>query len=425
MTQAQPSRAGLEKSERAFRDEMQEAARSHQILGRRLTELADAAFAESVIRGAEVSGMALRVTPHVLGLINWTDPVADPVRRQFLTLVEEIEEDHPLATLDALAEQSDSPAPGLIVRHPDRALLVALDVCPVYCRYCTRSYSVGAATATIPDKVTMPINPQRWSQALKWVSEHVSVREVIVSGGDIWTLAPRHLEQLGTAVLSIPHVRRLRFSTRGLTAAPGRLVNDGPWRRGFAEMSEDAQRRGKRLAVHTHFNVAAEVDAQAASALEVLDTLRVAVRNHSVLLHGVNDIPAAVTSLAIRLGDLGVVPYYLFVGDLVPGSEHLRTSVADAMAIERQILGVLPGYDIPRVIVDLPGGGGKRPVHTFDSYDRSSGLSVWSAPAVKPGRFLVADPLRYLESDEADAWRHADDPTAFAVSLANPPVVLR
>src|SRR5512143_3327488 len=39
---------------------------------------------------------------------------------------------------DPLGEDDHRPAPALVHRYPDRALLLAVDRCPVYCRHCTR-----------------------------------------------------------------------------------------------------------------------------------------------------------------------------------------------------------------------------------------------------------------------------------------------
>ena len=44
---------------------------------------------------------------------------------------------------DPLGEDGHSPTPGLVHRYPDRVLLLALDFCSTYCRYCTRSRVVG------------------------------------------------------------------------------------------------------------------------------------------------------------------------------------------------------------------------------------------------------------------------------------------
>jgi lysine 2,3-aminomutase len=45
--------------------------------------------------------------------------------------------------VDPLAEDRQSPVPGLVHRYPDRVLFLVTGSCATYCRYCTRSRMVG------------------------------------------------------------------------------------------------------------------------------------------------------------------------------------------------------------------------------------------------------------------------------------------
>ena len=50
--------------------------------------------------------------------------------------------------------------------------------------------------------------------------------------------------------------------------------------------------------------------------------------------------------------------------------------------------------------MDAPGGGGKRDVHSFEHYERDTGVSVYTAPSVKPGRyFCYFDPIELLPKE--------------------------
>lgn len=48
--------------------------------------------------------------------------------------------------------------------------------------------------------------------------------------------------------------------------------------------------------------------------------------------------------------------------------------------MEHQLTGTIAGFEMPKFVVDLPGGGGKRPASTFQSYDRESGISTFTSP---------------------------------------------
>jgi lysine 2,3-aminomutase len=68
--------------------------------------------------------------------------------------------------------------------------------------------------------------------------------------------------------------------------------------------------------------------------------------------------------LVRRLGYIGVQPYYVFQHDMVTGVEDLRTTLAGAIELEKQMRGVTAGFNCPTFVVDTPGGGGKRDVHS-------------------------------------------------------------
>jgi len=58
--------------------------------------------------------MAIRLTPHILSVIDWSNPIDDPVRRQFIPLGNELMPDHHRLKLDSLNEEHDSPVKGLV-----------------------------------------------------------------------------------------------------------------------------------------------------------------------------------------------------------------------------------------------------------------------------------------------------------------------
>ena len=58
-----------------------------------------------------------------------------------------------------------------------------------------------------------------------------------------------------------------------------------------------------------------------------------------------------------------VRPYYLYQCDLIHGSSHLRTPVAEGVAIIEGLRGHTTGYAVPQFVIDGPGGGGKIPIN--------------------------------------------------------------
>lgn len=68
--------------------------------------------------------MSVRLTPHVLSVADWNNPIKDPIRRQFIPLKSAIKQDHPALSFDSLHEKDDSPVPGLVHRYPDKVLFL-------------------------------------------------------------------------------------------------------------------------------------------------------------------------------------------------------------------------------------------------------------------------------------------------------------
>lgn len=361
-------------------------------------------LAQDIQEGLARAPMSIRLTPYILSLVSWDRPYDDPLRIQFVPLASRLVPDHPRLDLDSLHEQADAPLPGLTHRYRDKALFLALDTCPVYCRFCTRSYAVGVDTEAV-EKVSLKVSNERWARAFAYVAAHPSIEDVVVSGGDAYQLRAAQIEEIGDALLGIPTVRRIRFATKGLAVMPQKVLSDVAWTDALTRVVEKGRRLRKQVAVHTHFNHPREITQITARAMGVLVERGAIVRNQSVLQRGVNDSPETMTLLVKRLGWINVQPYYVYVHDLVSGVEDLRTTVDAAIAIEKHVRGSTAGFNTPTFVVDTPGGGGKRDVHSYEHYDRESGISVYAAPNVKPGRaFTYFDPLRDLSPAARMRW---------------------
>ena len=368
--------------------------------------VSDAFFAD-MAAGIERSTMSMRISPYILSLIDWDDPENDPLRLQFLPLASRSEKDHPELGLDSLNEQGDSPVPGLTHRYNDRALFLALDTCPVYCRFCTRSYAIGLNTADV-EKMHFGVNVDRWRQVFDYIAAHDELEDIVISGGDMYNLKADHIRRIGAELLDIDHIRRLRFATKGPAVMPQKLVGDDEWVRALAEVVENGRRRHREVVMHTHFNHPNEITAVTGRGLDRLMEMGITVRNQSVLQRGVNDEASTLQLLVRRLSYVNVHPYYMFLHDMVQGVEELRTSLDTAIRLEKEVRGITAGFNTPSFVLDTMGGGGKRHVHSHEHYDRENGIAVFTSPAVKPGRFFYYfDPLRGLDPAVRRRWADA------------------
>ncbi|HEX3550381.1 MAG TPA: KamA family radical SAM protein [Candidatus Elarobacter sp.] len=366
--------------------------------------IVDPTFLEDAREGFRRAPMAVRVSPYVIATIDWTAPYEDPIRRQFIPVASKLLPDHPRLTLDSLHEQDDAPVQGLTHRYADKALFLPLQTCPVYCRFCTRSYAIGPDTELV-DKAALAKTPDQWGAAFAYIASRPELEDIVISGGDTYQLAPKNVTLIGEALLAIPHVRRLRFATKGLAVMPMKVLTDTAWLDALTGVVEKGRTLGKDVVVHTHFNTPSEITEITRRATGVLFQRGITVRNQSVLIRGVNDDAERMTLLVKRLSWINVHPYYVYMHDLVKGVEELRTSIQTAVDLEKAVRGATAGFNTPLFVCDAPGGGGKRDVHSYEFYDRENGIAVYGAPSVKPGQsFLYFDPIDTLAPDAQARW---------------------
>ena len=401
----------------SYRWQSTHCVRSSSELRQTVGERASTSFFADVDAGLSIAPMAMRLTPYIISLIDWNDALADPIRRQFIPLASEARPDHPAMVNDPLGESADSPVSGLVHRYRDRALFFALDTCPVYCRYCTRAYAVGPDTPR-PSLVKLDLGLRRdaWTDRLAYIEGHPELEDIVVSGGDTYNLPAAQVTWLGDRLLDIPHVRRIRFATKGPAVLPQRLLGDDPWLHALVGVVDRGRTMGKHVALHMHFNHPREITKPTRQAMMRLFGAGVTLRNQSVLLRGVNDDFPTMQALVRLLAQINVEPYYVFLHDMVAGLEALRTTVHEAVGLEKRIRGDVAGFHTPAFVVDTLGGGGKRDVHSFEVYDRLHGVAVYEAPALEPGRALYAfDPLDSLPPEGRRRW---SDPSEHRAILA-------
>jgi lysine 2,3-aminomutase len=361
-------------------------------------------FIEDARSGFHHAPMSIRVSPYLLSLIDWNNPHADPLRRQFIPLESQRLPDHPRLTLDSLHEVADMPVPGLTHRYADKALFLALDTCPVYCRFCTRSYAVGIDTEEV-EKFQLNVSEERWRKAFAYIASRPELEDIVVSGGDAYNLRASQITLIGETLLSFGNIRRIRFATKGPAVMPQKILTDDAWIDALTKVVEMGRKLHKEVVLHTHFNHPSEITWITEAAMNRLFERSITVRNQAVLQRGVNDEIATMKLLVKRLGHVNVHPYYVYQHDLVKGVEDLRTTLDTALKLEKHVRGWTAGFNTPTFVVDAPGGGGKRDAHSFEYYDRTTGISVFTSPSVHAdSHYLYFDPIDLLPEEGRARW---------------------
>lgn len=360
-----------------------------KVLGDRVSERFYEDLADDISHNAT---MSMLLPPQMLNTMvptvtdeqpgSWTDAFyADPIRRYMLPVASDRLPDwpsHPLSSRDSLHEHDMWVAEGLTHRYPTKVLAELLSTCPQYCGHCTRMDLVGNSTPQVA-KLRLGGKPvDRFTAMFDYLKEHPEVRDVVVSGGDVANMPWPRLESFVESLLALDSIRDIRLASKALAGLPQHwtqpeVVN------GMGRIAKRAQDQGVNLAIHTHVNHVNSVTPAVAEAVNaMLDAGVRDVRNQGVLMRGVNAEPKELLDLCFALqGEASILPYYFYMCDMIPGSEHWRVSVRHAQRLQESIMGYLPGYATPRIICDVPFVG-KRWVHMIADYDREKGISYWT-----------------------------------------------
>jgi lysine 2,3-aminomutase len=144
---------------------------------------------------------------------------------------------------------------------------------------------------------------------LEYIASNPVISDVVISGGDSYSLAPEHLRLIGDRLLAIPHVRRFRIATKGLCVVPSRTLDpEDAWTDELIALVKRAKECGKHIALHTHFNHPNEFSWVTREACQKLYVNGVVIRNQSVLLKGVNDTVETMGALIRELADNNITP---------------------------------------------------------------------------------------------------------------------
>jgi lysine 2,3-aminomutase len=236
-----------------------------------------------------------------------------------------------------------------------------------------------------------------------------------VSGGDIANVPIAQLETFVMELLDIPNIRDIRLASKGLQGLPQHFLQDEVLF-AFDRIAKKAWQRGVDIAVHTHVNHVSQVTPLVGRAVrKILELGFRDVRNQGVLLRGVNSTQKDILELCFMLLDHAkIMPYYFYMADMIPNAEHWRLSLDEGLKLQHDIMGYLPGFATPRIVVDVPYVG-KRWIHQVAEYDRVKGISYWTKN-YRTGiesedvnaltrRYEYYDPVYTLPAEGQKYWR--------------------
>lgn len=267
----------------------------------------------------------------------------DPLLLQVLSSVTE-NLPAPGFSLDPVGELAQEPWGGLLQKYQGRVLITATGACAVHCRYCFRRHFPYNDLA---------LKHHQWAGTLNRIAADGEIEEVILSGGDPFTLSDQQLAGLIEGLAKIDHLQTLRIHTRTPVAIPQRVT------RGLVQA---LRAWPKKLVIVVHINHPAEIDQALDKALKRLTQVADHLFNQAVLLASVNDDLTSLTGLSKKLFHCQVLPYYLHMLDPVQGSAHFLVSDSRARELIRGLRDCLPGYLVPKLVREVAGGSSKEPL---------------------------------------------------------------
>ncbi len=260
----------------------------------------------------------------------------DPLLRQVLPVNAELEAQPAHFNSDPVGDLLAEAAPGVLHKYPSRVLLISTAACAIHCRYCfRRHFPYQESTAHL----------SRLSEGLAYIRKNPQINEVILSGGDPLILADEQLEKLIAELEQIAHVKTLRIHSRLPVVLPDRLN---------LSLKKLLERSRLQSVLVIHSNHYRELSDKVQNALSQFQFDRLTLLNQAVLLNGVNNDADTLSKLSHRLFACRVLPYYLHMPDAVTGSAHFHVSSEEAALLMHQIRCQLPGYLVPKLVLDLP-----------------------------------------------------------------------
>lgn len=276
----------------------------------------------------------MKISTHYLNLIDPTDP-DDPLRKIVVPSEKELRHRSGEEDDDVHADEARfQPCPGIIHRYHGKLLLVPTLACPSHCRFCFRK-----------GKKVKHLDSTESEQALDYIRNDTSIRDVVVTGGEPMILSDEELHYWLSSVRAIPHVEIIRITTRFLIYIPSRITES------LVRVLSEV----KPLYVITSFVHPREITPEVERALTMLADAGIVLLQQGGIYRGINDNSAVLMKLYQRLAALRVLPYYAIWGIHAPGAEHFMVGGERASQLVGSLENRTSGFCVPHLITIAKG----------------------------------------------------------------------
>lgn len=269
---------------------------------------------------------------------NWLNNHSD---NQLINQSITVEKNYNYYSKDPLEEKSFNYIPGLIHKYYGRVLILSNKSCAIHCRYCFRqnfSYNNNIASGN------------NLEQIITYIRNNDNIEEIILSGGDPLLATNKYFEKLLLKLEHIPHLTTIRIHSRIPIVLPSRLDR---------KLISILSKSKFKIVLVVHTNHPNEINTEVAKYLNKIHNTKITLLNQSVLLKNINNNHITLAKLSKKLFELNILPYYLHLLDPVMGAEYFAITLSEAKKIYAELAAILPGYLLPKLVIEKPGAKNK------------------------------------------------------------------
>lgn len=362
---------------------------------------------KKAVINARTHNLPFGITPYYLSLMDDGPDRRDrSIRAQVLPpadYVTQVIANKGESGFDFMGEEDTSPFDLITRRYPAICIFKPFNTCPQICVYCQRNWEIDDAMSS-----QAFAGMQRIDAGIRWIKEHPSIHEVLVTGGDPLAMGDVTISNILNKIADIPTVDRIRIGTRIPVTMPMRVTAD------LADILAQFRELGKReVAITTHIQTPYEITPELVKAVDRLRVRGLPVYNQMVYTYFVSKRFEA-SSLRRHLRLIGIDPYYTFNTKGKDETRSYRVPISRLVMEQQEEARLLPGlertdeavFNVPRLgknylksrehrdlLAILPDGAR---VYEFYSWEKNIGS------VTKTYSFVDVPILDYLKRLEED-----------------------
>ncbi|OQX20884.1 MAG: KamA family radical SAM protein [Candidatus Altiarchaeales archaeon A3] len=233
---------------------------------------------------------------------------------------------------DFMKERDTTPQKGITRRYVMISIIKPIQTCPQICMYCQRNWQIMN-----PEEEDVFLTKDELEKAIDWFSEHKSMREVLITGGDPFMLEDDAIEHIIKRFSEIEHIIGIRIGSRIPVTLPQRITKK------FAEMLGSYVKIGKKyVAISTHIEHPYEITPETGEAIRKIMKQGITAYNQQVYTKETARRFESV-KLRMELKKVGIDPYYTFYPQGKYETKNFLLPVARIMQERKEEARLLPG----------------------------------------------------------------------------------